>query len=270
MQTDQQNINSQVNALREDWSFLEALDLPTASVIKRSAVFVRDLNRNGKTRPVYVKIYGNKQHPFQRLFRTGRSRTEVRNLLFFKSLGISTPEVLAWGERRNALGRLVEEFIITRAEENSLQLDEFVKKHCPDSNDPQQGATRIRIVRQLGEWTRRMHAHHFIHEDLKWRNILARHGEAEAELFWIDCPKGTFHRPGINFERKKLKDCATLDKLARFICTKEERSVFLQAYLGESARPEEIQKLCHKIESYRKARFDKRDDQQRQNENDTY
>ncbi len=261
-----QNIDSEVNALREGWTYLEPLNVPTASVKKRSAVFLREIAKDGEPCSAYVKIYANKQHPFQRLFRTGRSRTEVRNLLFFRSLGIATPKVLAWGERRNAIGRLVEEFIITQAEADTLQLDDFVKQHYPDSTEPEQEATRIQIARQLGEWTRRMHAHYFIHEDLKWRNILARQGKGEAELFWIDCPKGTFHRPGINFERKKLKDCATLDKLARLLCTKDERSIFLQAYLGESAQPEEVQKLCRKIEAYRKARFDRKDDQQRKHE----
>ncbi|TVP79849.1 MAG: hypothetical protein EA353_05300 [Puniceicoccaceae bacterium] len=265
-----QTVYSAVESLKQDWSFIEPLKLPTESIKDRSAVFIRDLSTNGSTDACYVKIYAYKKTPWQRIFRAGRSQIEARNLLFFRSLGIATPDVLAWGERRNKLGRLVEEFIITRAEPDTLQLDEFVTAHLAGPESSGQSTARLQVAGQLGEWTRRIHENHFIHEDLKWRNILARRASAGVELFWIDCPKGSFYKQGRQFERKKLKDCATLDKLARLHCSKDERRAFLESYLGEQASYENLTALCARIESYRRNRFDAKDDQQREHAKNTH
>jgi tRNA A-37 threonylcarbamoyl transferase component Bud32 len=196
-------------------------------------VFVREVEDSGKSTQAYVKIYAHRKHPLQRYLRKGRSQTEVRNLLFFRSLGISTPRVLAWGEKRNAIGRIVQEFIITEAVAATQQLDEFVPAYCRDAGNAMHSSMRMQIAEQLGQWTRAMHDANFVHEDLKWRNVLARRSETGVELFWIDCPKGYFAKPGATLERKKLKDCATLDKIARIRCSKEERQTFIKAYLGQ-------------------------------------
>lgn len=267
MQANQADLNEAVEALRQEWAFLAPYDLPTESIKNRSAVFVREVvtnDSNDSTAEAYVKIYASQKHPFQRLLRQSRSRNEVRNLLFFRSIGIATPQVLAWGELRNRIGRVVQDFIITEAVAETLQLDIFVAKFCPSSQNPADRPARLGIARQLGKWTRVMHDRNFIHEDLKWRNILARKQTNGAELFWIDCPKGDFFKLGQALNRKKLKDCATLDKLARIQCSKEERSTFIDAYLGDGAAAEQIQQLCQNIENYRRQRFDPKDDKQRQ------
>jgi hypothetical protein len=66
-------------------------------------------------------------------------------------------------------------------------------------------------------------------------------------------------------KRKQLKDCATLDKLARHECTKEEREAFIRAYLGPDFSEKHAQKLCQEIEDYRRQRFDPKDNRQRRN-----
>ena len=204
------------------------------------------------------------RHPFERLLRRSRSQNEVRNLLFFGSIGIPTPQILAWGEKRNSIGRVVQDFIITEAVKDALPLDAFIQTVYPNQEDLNHRPARINIVRQLGRWTRRMHDHNFIHEDLKWRNILARPQQGGADLYWIDCPKGSFKKPGKLMDRKKLKDCATLDKLARIQCSKEERAEFILAYLGNDSTPLKVQKLCTDIENYRRERFDPKDDKQKE------
>ena len=42
---------------------------------------------------------------------------------------------------------------------------------------------------QLAKATRTLHDHHFVHNDLKWRNLLV---DEQRRLFLIDCPAGTF------------------------------------------------------------------------------
>ena len=104
---------------------------------------------------------------------------------------------------------------------------------CPDRSQPVYCSRRDSIIDQLSHFTRAMHAQHFYHQDLKWRNILARIDGDQTELFWIDCPKGDFTRSTIHQSRRALKDCATLDKLGRLHCTKEERLRFVAGYLDK-------------------------------------
>ncbi len=252
-------LNQAAEALRKDWSYLEPCSVPFEKVKVRSEVFIRKITDSGRSVDAYVKIYAYRKHPFQRYLRKGRAITEARNLLFFDSIDIQAPRVLAWGERRNRIGRIIQEFIITEAVPGAVQLIPFVKEHCPEPGRP----VRRKIAEQLGRWTRVMHDHGFVHEDLKWRNVLVRAKKDEPELFWIDCPIGGFLKPGLKLERKKLKDCATLDKLARIECSKEEREAFVKAYLGTDAAGDSIRHLCRRIEKYRSARFDAKDDRQR-------
>ncbi|PXA03120.1 hypothetical protein DDZ13_13715 [Coraliomargarita sinensis] len=251
-------------SLERGWGFLDAFEVPASSVKDRSAVFIRETTHNDRKTEVYIKIYANRKHPLQRVFRSGRSQREVGNLLFFQSLGIPTPQVIAWGERRNPFGRIVEEFIITESEKGTLQLDEFVRSFCPDPEQSEQQAMRRHIAKNLGEWTARIHAEAFIHEDLKWRNILVRPNGTTPELFWIDCPNGRFMKKGKALDRKKLKDCAALDKLAHLECTKEERKAFIAAYLGDSGNAGSVAKMCREVENYRRRRFDPKDRTQRE------
>lgn len=268
MQDAQAQLIQATEALRKDWSFLAPYALPADEVKRRSAVFVCEVDdpaaadAAGAKTQAYVKVYANRKHPLQRFLRKGRSQTEVRNLLFFRALGIATPRVLAWGEKRNRIGRIVLEFIITEAVADTQQLDEFVAEHCPDPENAAHRPMRLQMAKQLGQWTRRMHDANFVHEDLKWRNVLARHSADGAELFWIDCPKGYFTQAGTALTRKKLKDCATLDKIARIRCSKEERQAFIKAYIGSEASENQVQTLCREIENYRRGRFDAKDNLQ--------
>ena len=263
MQINHVDFDQPVEALRKEWTFLAPYDLPTAEINDRSAVFRNKVSVDQQSTEAYIKIYTSKKHPFERLLRRSRSHNEVRNLLFFGSIGIPTPKILAWGEKRNSIGRVVQDFIITKAVKDTLQLDAFIQAVYPIQENPTHRLSRIEIARQLGRWTRKMHDHNFVHEDLKWRNILARQHRFGADLYWIDCPKGSFKKPGAIMDRKKLKDCATLDKLARIYCSIEERTEFIKAYLGNHATPLKVQKFCKDIEDYRRNNFDAKDDKQR-------
>lgn len=257
-----QKLNIQTNALRRDWSFLQKVDVDASKVQDRSGVFQREIAIDGTTIPVYVKVYTYRKHPFQRLWRRSISKNEARNLLFFSNIGIHTPKIIGWGTKRNLFGKIVEEFIITETVAETDMLSRFIENTCPDRSTPEYCERRDAIIQQLAKWTREMHRHNFYHQDLKWRNILGRLNHQKVELFWIDCPNGDFSSAGFLHKKKQLKDCATLDKLARHHCTKDERIGFVAAYLDKPVDAPEVIKLSKDISLYRQNRFDEEDDRQ--------
>lgn len=255
-------LSDQTDARRRDFSFLEQFGVDASQVRTRSKVYQREFIEDGVVVPVYVKVYTYKKHRLQRLWRTGTSRTEARNLLFFSAIGIAAPRVVAWGAHKNAIGKIIEEFIITEAISDTQTLREFMETACPDRSRPAYCQRRDSIVDQLGRWSSEMHAHNFCHQDLKWRNILARMNGEAVELFWIDCPKGDFNSLRFRQKRGQLKDCATLDKLARLLCTEEERLRFVAAYLKKPVDAPEVEAFSTAISRYRRTRFDPQDDRQ--------
>ena len=184
-------LSAQTDALRKDYTFLESFGVDAAKVHERSKVLELSFTENGATVQTFVKVYSYRTSPFQRLWRRGTARIEARNLLFFKSVGIPTPRVVAWGQRRNAIGTIVDDYIITEAIPETQTLDEFITSACPDRSQPLYRSRRDSIIDQLSHTTRAIHAHNFYHQDLKWRNILARINGDQTELFWIDCRKAT-------------------------------------------------------------------------------
>jgi tRNA A-37 threonylcarbamoyl transferase component Bud32 len=255
-------LNQQTDALRRELSFWDQFGIDLADVNIRSKVYQREFTENGVRVPVFVKVYSHKKHPLQRLCRTAISRTEARNLLFFQSIGIPVPRVIAWGQRRNSIGRVTETFIITEAIPGSQTLSEFIPETCPDRSTPVYCQRRDSILDQLGRWTRAIHAQNFHHQDLKWRNILARMKGDQVQLFWIDCPKGEFSKLPFQHKRHQLKDCATLDKLARLHCSQEERQRFVAAYLQYPTNSPEVLQFSAAVSRYRRRRFDAKDERQ--------
>ena len=256
------DLSAQTDALRKDYAFLEGFGVDASKVRKRSQVSQHSFTENGATVPTFVKVYSYHKSPLHRFWRKGTARNEARNLLFFKCIGIPTPRVIAWGQRRNALGKIVDDYIITEAIPDSQTLNEFMTTVCPDRSQPSYCLQRDSIIEQLSRATRAIHEQHFYHQDLKWRNILARTNGDRAELFWIDCPKGDFTKSATHQARHALKDCATLDKLARLRCTPEERLRFVAGYLDQPADTPEVATFAQTISNYRRKRFDAEDERQ--------
>lgn len=252
----------QTDALRKDYAFLEGFGVDASRVRERSQVLQLSCTENGATVQTFVKVYSYRKSPFQRLWRRGTARIEARNLLFFKSIGIPTPRVIAWGQRKNAIGKIVDDYIITEAVPGTQTLREFMASACPDRSQSIYSSRRDSIIDQLSHATRAIHAHNFHHKDLKWRNILVRANGDQTELFWIDCPKGDFTKSAIHPKRRVLKDCATLDKLARLHCTTEERLRFVAGYLGQPVDTPEVATFAQAISAYRRKRFDAEDERQ--------
>ncbi|HAV14500.1 MAG TPA: hypothetical protein DCX06_13570 [Opitutae bacterium] len=250
------------NALRQSWSVLGSVNVDPSQIFERSAVFEREMMDKGRRLPVYVKVYTYKKSTLQRLWRRGRSQNEARNLVFFNEIGIPAARVIAWAERRNKIGRIVEEYIITEAIADAVPLEAFMHEHCPNRETPLFRERRDWILRELGKSTRSIHDHGFLHRDLKWRNILGRIHNGQVELFWIDCPIGDFSKLPKQLERGRLKDCATLDKLARKLCSTEERKHFVAHYLSAAIDSPAVEDLSNEINAFRRMRFDAKDRQQ--------
>lgn len=61
--------------------------LQNAGLLDIDSLSDREINDSEQQTTAYVKIYANKRHLFQRIFRSAQSRIEVRNLLFIRSIG---------------------------------------------------------------------------------------------------------------------------------------------------------------------------------------
>jgi tRNA A-37 threonylcarbamoyl transferase component Bud32 len=252
MQDPEADLVKSTDSLKKDWSFLDPYTLPLDDAKDRSTIFVREVENLGIFQKAYIKIYANRKYPFQRYLRKSKSRTEVRNLLFFQSIGISTPRIIGWGQRRNAIRRIIQEFIITEAIPDSLTLDQYVRRK---SLSRLQAA---RLARTLGSWLRSMHTNNFYHKDFHWRNILIRCKKQKLVISLIDCPRGAFHSSTIRSRYWRLKDCAILDKYASVLVDNITRSIFLQAYLNTSRHSSSFKKWSQRIPAYRLARFDQK------------
>jgi tRNA A-37 threonylcarbamoyl transferase component Bud32 len=255
-------LSTQTDALRKDYTFLEGFGVDAAKVRERSKVLELSFTENGVEVQTFVKVYSYRKSPFQRLWRRGKARIEARNLLFFNAIGIASPRIIAWGERKNAIGKIVDDFIITKAISDTQILNEFMTTACPDRSQPIYCSRRDSIIDQLARATRAIHSHHFYHQDLNWRNILVRADGDQTELFWIDCPIGDFTNSAIHQTRRALKDCAKLDKLARLRCTQEERLRFVAGYLDHPVDAPEVATFARAISDYRRKRFDAEDERQ--------
>ena len=161
------DISAQTDALRKDYSFLDVFGVNASKVRDRSQVFQRSFTENGVEVHAFVKVYSYRKSPFQRLWRRGIARIEARNLLFFSAIGIASPRVIAWGQRKNPLGKIVDEFIITEAIPETQTLDAFMADACPDRSQPRYCKLRDGLIDQLSRATAAIHQHHFYHQDLK-------------------------------------------------------------------------------------------------------
>jgi tRNA A-37 threonylcarbamoyl transferase component Bud32 len=93
-----------------------------------------------------------------------------------------------------------------------------------------------------------MHGDGFVHNDLKWRNILVD-VKGNPAVYLIDCPLGRRMRAPF-LVRGKIKDLACLDKIAKKQLSEMERLRFYLEYKGKAQLS-----LKDKKEIYRVLRF---------------
>lgn len=172
----------------------------------------------------YVKRYQRAGKHLRQYVGRSRVRAEWENLQFFKAIGIPTPQVVAYGEEvgYNVLrrGALVTEEIVDTVDLHSLAIrgSELLNDRLWINE----------VIDQLCNYVRTMHQHGFIHNDLKWRNILVTRS-GDPQVHFIDCPQGR-HLFGPMLSRGKVKDLACLDKVAKYQLSRVERLSFFLKY----------------------------------------
>ena len=182
---------------------------------ERSTVVRKTLQSDNKPPlDVHFKLYTYRKYPWQRLWRRSKACLEARHLKFFGTCGIPVPQVVGWGQRHIRGLKLSCEFLITKTLPNALPLKSLLQKCLPDHKQ------RAALIRNIALNVRTLHARNFFHQDLKWRNLLVTQQPKQAiEVYWIDCPNGYWDWSGLRRRHGRIKDLATLDKVAKDLCS---------------------------------------------------
>ena len=191
----------------------------------------------------YIKTYTSRGRGLRRFIGRSRTRAEWENLQAFVAMGIPTAELVAYGESVTSgsyCGTL-----ITREVRGTRDLAALVDNRHSLLDDR---LWRRRVIGRLSVTVQKMHASGFVHNDLKWRNILVDLTDDPA-VYLIDCPLGR-KMPGPMLVRGRIKDLACLDKIARKQLSKMERLRFYLAYKGKTRLD-----IKDKKEIYRVLRF---------------
>lgn len=186
----------------------------------------------------YVKKYTRAGKKLRRYFGRSRAQAEWENLAFFASLKIPTPKLVCYGQRRGLLdyqGVLVTEEVL-----EAKDLASLASQASPLIKAPE---WKRRIIKKLAAYTQALHQKYFVHNDLKWRNILLT---PLLDLVFIDCPLGKIKSPFF-FRRGKIKDLACLDKLGKKYLTRTDRLRFYLAYQGASRLDSKFKKEIQKV-----------------------
>ena len=203
---------------------------------------------------VFYKQYEYETPSWRFAGRPSKAQCEFRNYGAFRDLGIASPDRVAWGEQRDWLGRLCRAFVVTAAVPRAWTLPQFVAETCPNRASTEARHLRDTLLRELAAMTRRIHEANFFHHDLVWRNVLVTwEPPAPPKLWWIDCPRGGFARFGARHRR--IKDLASLDKVASRLVTRRERLAFMKRYLGKSRLDSETKQFVRETLAYRKRRW---------------
>lgn len=174
----------------------------------------------------YVKRYSGGGKGLRRWLGRPRVKAEWQNLRHFAKWGIPTAPIVAWGLERRG-GVFARGAMITRELPGTLDLAEMAQRGDPRLRN---GAWVRQVSAQIATATRRMHDHHFTHNDLKWRNLLV---DEEGRVFLIDCPSGSFWW-GPLLRRRIVKDLACLDKVAKYVLSRSQRLRFYLQYRGRA------------------------------------
>jgi len=189
---------------------------------------------------IFAYQHADKTFFVKRYFRTkglaswfGWSRfdLESKNQQWFNQIGVSAARVVAIG-KQGVFFKTHKGVLVTEGIANSQELVEIAKK-TPDVFRNKDWADSV--IFQLADIIATIHKARFCHNDLHWRNILIQQSaeQKEPKIFLIDCPSGKkLVWPLLDY--RKLKDLASLDKLAPNYLTRSQRLRFFMHYRGIS------------------------------------
>lgn len=196
----------------------------------------------------YIKKYEKRGRFLRRIMGRSRVRAEWENVQQLIQLGIPTVRLVAYGEESRFIGArrgmLVTEEIVGVADMASL-----VER---DAVSFRRSRWINHVIDRLSGYVSTMHRQGFVHNDLKWRNILVDFSD-DTEVYIIDCPAGRklggfLLSPWLR--RGVIKDLACLDKVARQVLSRTQRLKFYLRYAGLSKLDFAHKKQVWKILSF--------------------
>jgi hypothetical protein len=202
-------------------------------------------------RNFFVKRYsGNGKSALRRWFGLRgfigpqRVKKEWQNLTVFRKFGIPTATLVGYGLERR-YGCFVRGALITEEIPGTVDLAALSRM-----ND---GRLRDRgwvngVSNQIAEHVSRLHAAGFVHNDLKWRNLLVNN-EKLPTVYWIDCPAGGYWC-GAFLRYRIVKDLACLDKLGKRHLSRTQRLRFYLAYRQRDRLCVDDKKMVRKITGF--------------------
>ena len=194
----------------------------------------------------YVKRYHGAGKGLRRSAGPPRAQSEWQNLKLSAKCGIATAPGVAWGMAPPRRG-FTRGAMITREIPDTLDLAERARREDPRLRD------RVwvdNVSRQLAAATRTLHDHHFVHNDLKWRNLLV---DGQGVLYFIDCPAGAFW-VGHWLRWRIVKDLACLDKVAKYQLSRTQRLRFYLQYRGRARLSDNDKGRIREVLDYFKGR----------------
>lgn len=216
------------------------LDLQDAECVSKSPLsrlFLKNITKKN----YYVKTYHQAGRKLRRLLGRSRLRAEWENLFLFASLGIPIPEVTAFGEKRGWMSYRGG-ILVTQSIDNVRDLAALAKEWHPLMEDK---AWLQSVLEQVACHTQSLHQLGFIHNDLKWRNILVTLDQKPI-VYFIDCPSGKI-KSGWFKRRGIIKDLACLDKVAKYCLSRRTRLHFLKSYFGNQTLTVKQKKMLSNI-----------------------
>jgi len=155
----------------------------------------------------YVKTFKGAGSRIKFWLNASRYQRELRNLRYFNTLGLDTPQLIAYGHQTQ-LGALQQAVLVTAEVKDATDLEQIARS----GELYRHGIPAARkILSELARAASIMHADGFYHKDLKPRNILVRQTGNKAELFFFDCPSG-HHPPRLLLRRGIVRDLAHLEQ----------------------------------------------------------
>lgn len=188
----------------------------------------------------YIKTYTRRGRWLRRFIGRSRIRAEWENLQAFVTMGLPTAELVAYGE--SGWGEDYRGTLITKEVAGTLDLASLALNRHSSLADRQ---WRLQIIDGLSTAVRKMHGFRFVHNDLKWRNLLVDLTDSPT-VYFIDCPLGR-KMPGPFLVRGRIKDLACLDKIAKKHLSQIERLRFYLAYKGETRLSAKHKREIHRV-----------------------
>jgi tRNA A-37 threonylcarbamoyl transferase component Bud32 len=196
----------------------------------------------------FIKQYHQGGKGVRRLIGRSRAAGEWSNLLYFASLDIPIPRIVAYGRER--INEQTLEVLVTAGVEDSIDLATLARQEPERFNNRKWFSN---IMQQVADCTRKLHDDGFVHWDLKWRNVLLQ-DHPDPKIFFFDCPLGR-KQIGPLRRRGAIKDLACLDKIGKKVLTRTQRLRFFLLYRQTDSLDPASKKTIRNVIKF----FDKRE-----------